>query len=242
MKAFPKEIFSGQLFASLGSLEFLRPFFPENVPPWEWLRNITKALDSLEIPKSTADVSVRNHIAGRVFIHPTATVGPFATIVGPAYVGAHAEIRSGALVRGNCIIGERCAIGSGCEIKNMLALDGTKIAHFNYVGDSVLGKDSHLGAGAILSNLRFDRREVLFRLGKGKYPTHLRKFGSILGDDAQVGCNGVLQPGTILGRGAVVHPGVVFGGYLPPTSTARSSVKPLDMSPNSQGMKEPLRV
>jgi NDP-sugar pyrophosphorylase family protein len=242
MDAFPQEILPGQLFASLGSLEFLRPFFPADIPPWAWLPNIAKALDALEIPESTAEISPRAHITGRVFIHPAAVIGPFATILGPAHIGAHTEIRPGAFIRENCIIGEHCVIGGGCEVKNVLALDGTRIAHFNYAGDSILGNESHLGAGAILSNLRFDGREVIFRHGNGKYPTHLRKIGAVLGDDAQVGCNGVLQPGTILGRGAIVHPGTVFGGYLPPASTARAPAKPLDIFPDSPGMGKPPRV
>jgi bifunctional N-acetylglucosamine-1-phosphate-uridyltransferase/glucosamine-1-phosphate-acetyltransferase GlmU-like protein len=242
MDVSPSEILPKQLFASLGSLEFLRPFFPNDILPWEWIGNIAKALDSLKIPECTGDVSMRNHVASHVFIHPTATIGPFATILGPAHIGAHTEIRPGAFVRENCIVGERCVIGNGCEIKNVLAFDGTKIAHFNYVGDSILGNDSHLGAGAILSNLRFDELEVVFRLRKAKYPTHLRKFGAILGDNAQIGCNGVLQPGTILGRGAVVYPGVVFGGYLPPMSMERSSAKPLDISRNSSGAGGQSRV
>ncbi|MDR2677205.1 MAG: UDP-N-acetylglucosamine diphosphorylase [Puniceicoccales bacterium] len=242
MEAFPQEILPQQLFASLGSLEFLRPFFPADVLPWEWVRNIAKALKALRIPESSVKVSSHAHIAGRVFVHPTAVIGPFAAILGPTYIGAHTEIRPGAFVRGNCIIGEHCVVGNGCEIKNVLTFDGTKIAHFNYVGDSILGNGSHLGAGAILSNLRFDGQEVIFHHGKSKYPTHLRKIGAILGDAAQVGCNGVLQPGTILGCGAIVHPGVVFGGYSPAASVVRAPVKLLDISHNSLGMEEPLRV
>ncbi|MDR1457038.1 MAG: UDP-N-acetylglucosamine diphosphorylase [Puniceicoccales bacterium] len=234
MEAFPEEILPERLFASLGSLEFLRPFFPVDVFPWEWLGNISKALNFLKISKDIIKIPARAHIAGRVFIHPTATVAPFATILGPAHIGAHTEIRPGALIRGNCIIGERCVIGGGCEIKNVLILDGTRIAHFNYAGDSILGNGSHLGAGAIISNLRFDEKEVTFHYGTDLHPTFLRKIGAFLGDAAQVGCNGVLQPGTILGRKSIVYPGVVFGGYLSPSAKAKCTAKPLDIQGDSR--------
>jgi NDP-sugar pyrophosphorylase family protein len=118
-------------------------------------------------------------------------------------------------VRGNVIVGEGCVLGNACEYKNCLLMDGVATPHYNYVGDSVLGNRAHLGAGAICSNYRLDHRDVLVREGDTVHTTGLRKFGAIIGDGAEVGCNAVLNPGTLLGKRALVMPAIAFGGYLP---------------------------
>jgi NDP-sugar pyrophosphorylase family protein len=155
------------------------------------------------------------HVEGALWIHPTVKLPPYATLIGPAYIGAGTEIRPGAFVRGNVIVGERCVLGNACEYKNALLMDHVATPHYNYVGDSVLGNEAHLGAGAICSNFRLDHREVSVRVGEEVYPTGLRKFGAIMGDGAEVGCNAVLNPGTLLGPRALVAPAIAFGGYLP---------------------------
>jgi NDP-sugar pyrophosphorylase family protein len=118
-------------------------------------------------------------------------------------------------VRGNVIVGERCVLGNACEYKNCLLLDEVQTPHYNYVGDSILGRAAHLGAGVICSNLRLDQQEVTVRAADQTYATGLRKFGAILGDKAEVGSNSVLNPGTVLGPRALVMPAMAFGGHLP---------------------------
>jgi UDP-N-acetylglucosamine diphosphorylase / glucose-1-phosphate thymidylyltransferase / UDP-N-acetylgalactosamine diphosphorylase / glucosamine-1-phosphate N-acetyltransferase / galactosamine-1-phosphate N-acetyltransferase len=119
------------------------------------------------------------------------------------------------------IVGADCVLGNSCEFKNCLLMDGVQVPHFNYVGDSILGNGAHLGAGVILSNLRLDQKPISVRLPDATVDTGLRKFGAILGDKAEVGCNAVLQPGTILGKRALVMPTIAFGGFLPAATIAR---------------------
>jgi NDP-sugar pyrophosphorylase family protein len=205
-----------QLFCSLGNLKIFSEFFPDDLPPWLWLGRTGETLANFS---GGADEDFAMPGNG-IFIHRTAQVAPTASILGPAYIGPHCQIGHGSLLRGNVFLGADVTVGSGCEIKNSLLLDGVRAAHFNYVGDSILGMGSHLGAGAVLANLRLDGRPVKVHLPGNSVATGLRKLGSLLGDGAQVGCNAVLQPGTVLGRGACVHPCLAFGGYLPDNSTA----------------------
>jgi acetyltransferase-like isoleucine patch superfamily enzyme len=197
------------------SLAAFAAFFPPDVPPWEWLKRIGPALGvfSFDVPLPALPPGV--HAEGALWIHPTVKLPTYATLIGPAYIGARTEIKPGAFLRGNVIVGEGCVLGNACEYKNCLLMDDVKTPHYNYVGDSVLGNKAHLGAGAICSNLRLDQRAVLVRVGDAVLATGLRKFGAILGDGAEVGCNAVLNPGTLLGRRALVMPAIAFGGYLP---------------------------
>jgi UDP-N-acetylglucosamine diphosphorylase / glucose-1-phosphate thymidylyltransferase / UDP-N-acetylgalactosamine diphosphorylase / glucosamine-1-phosphate N-acetyltransferase / galactosamine-1-phosphate N-acetyltransferase len=188
---------ASEFFALPPSLARFAKFFPASAAPWEWLE-------------------------GKVWLHPTVKLPPFAVIQGPAYIGAQCEIRPGAFIRGNVIAGEKCVLGNSSEFKNCLLLDGVQAPHFNYVGDSILGNGAHLGAGAICSNLRLDQGEVTVRLPSGVVGTGLRKFGAILGDKAEVGCNAVLNPGSLLGPRALVMPAIAFTGVLPPATIARS--------------------
>ncbi len=207
-----------QLPVSLQS--FAASFLPD-AAPWEWLRAIGPALKAYSFPASPPVVPPGVALEGQVYIHPSVRLPASATIIGPAWIGEGTEIRPGAFIRGNVIIGARCVIGNSCEFKNALLLDGVQVPHFSYVGDSVLGNGAHLGAGVILSNLRLDQKPISVRLPDSVADTGLRKFGAILGDNAEVGCNAVLQPGTIMGKRALVMPTVAFGGYLPPATIAR---------------------
>jgi len=197
------------------SLTIFATHFPADLPPWEWLKRIGPALEGFhfDVPVPALPPGVQTE--GSLWIHPTVRLPSYATIIGPVYIGARTEIRPGAFVRGNVIIGEDCVLGNACEYKNCLLMDGVATPHYNYVGDSILGNRAHLGAGAICSNYRLDHRDVLVREGDTLHPTGLRKFGAILGDDAEVGCNAVLNPGTLLGKRALVMPAIAFGGYLP---------------------------
>ena len=202
----------------------LQPFavsFSADVAPWEWLKAIGPALKAYAFSSTPLKVPAGVSIEGLVYLHPSVKLPASATIIGPAWIGEGTEIRPGAFIRGNVIVGARCVLGNSCEFKNSLLLDGVQVPHFSYVGDSILGNGAHLGAGVILSNLRLDQKTISVRLPDTTIDTGLRKFGAILGDQAEVGCNAVLQPGTIMGKRALVMPTVAYGGYLPAATIAR---------------------
>ncbi len=211
---------ASDFFELPNSLAAFRAFFPADAPPWEWLRQIGPALEARPYPLDPPKAPPGVQIEGRVHIDPSVTLPGHATIIGPVWICAGSEIRPGAFIRGNVIAGEGCVLGNSSEFKNCILMDGVQAPHFNYVGDSVLGNRAHLGAGAICSNLRLDRRDVAVRLPGGPVDTGLRKFGAILGDEAEVGCNAVLNPGTLLGRRSLVMPAIAFGGVLGPSMVA----------------------
>lgn len=194
--------------------------FPGDLPPWEWLKRLAGALGQFSMPPLEIKFPAGIRVEGQIWLHPTVKLPAHATLIGPAWIGAHTEIRPGAYVRGNVIVGERCVLGNSCEFKHCLLMDGVQVPHFSYVGDSILGNRAHLGAGVICSNLRLDQQPVTVRGAEGAFETGLRKFGAILGDDAEVGCNAVLQPGTLLGKRALVYPLTSFGGCLPANTIA----------------------
>ncbi len=213
---------ASEFFALPASLARFAPFFPVDLPPWEWLKKIGAALEAAEFGPLELKVPLGVHIEGRVWLHPSVKLPHTATLIGPAYIAARTEIRPGAFIRGNVIVGEGCVLGNSSEFKNCLLMEGVQAPHYNYVGDSILGNKAHLGAGAICSNLRLDQGEVQVKLADGTaIPTGLRKFGAVLGDKAEVGCNAVLNPGTLLGPRSLVMPAIAFGGCLPPASIAR---------------------
>jgi NDP-sugar pyrophosphorylase family protein len=197
------------------SLATFAAHFPPEAPPWEWLARIGPALAAFRFDAPPPRLPPGVHAEGPLWIHPSVKLPPYAVLIGPAYIGARTDIRPGAFVRGNVIVGEDCVLGNACEYKNCLLMDGVATPHYNYVGDSILGNKAHLGAGVICSNYRLDHRDVLVRVGDALHPTGLRKFGAIVGDGAEVGCNAVLNPGTLLGKRALVMPAIAFGGYLP---------------------------
>jgi NDP-sugar pyrophosphorylase family protein len=214
--------------------EFAR-YFPPDIAPWEWLRAISRALKDSHFDPSTSAIPAGVKISGSVFIHPSVELPHFCHIEGPAWIGAETKIRPGAYVRGDVIVGKGCVLGNSCEFKNSLLMDGVQVPHFSYVGDSILGNNAHLGAGVICSNLRLDQKPVKVRFPNGStVNTNLRKFGALLGDRAEVGCNSVLQPGTILGKRSLVHPLTAFSGILPENMIAKAhqscvvSVRPRD--------------
>ncbi len=207
------------------SLARFASHFPPDVPPWEWLPQISRALSEFTFNAALPPVPPGVQVEGPLWIHPSVKFPAHATLIGPAYIGARTEIRPGAFVRGLVIVGEGCVLGNSCEYKNCLLMDRVATPHYNYVGDSILGNQAHLGAGAICSNYRLDHREVSVRVGATKQPTGLRKFGAILGDQAEVGCNAVLNPGTLLGPRALVAPAIAFGGFLAAGRLARVRLK-----------------
>ena len=163
-----------------------------------------------------------------VFIARDACVAPSALIAGPCIIGKGAQIRHGAYIRGAVIIGDGAVIGNSTELKNCIICDGAALPHYNYVGDSVIGYRAHLGAGAIVSNLRSDRDEIFVRCGGESISSGLRKFGAIVGDRCEIGCGAVLNPGCIVGRDSQVYPlvslrGVIAAGHI--VKSERVSVK-----------------
>jgi NDP-sugar pyrophosphorylase family protein len=205
---------AGDLFKFPDSLPFANEFCVE-MAPWEWLPIVRKALSKLPEDVVVSDCPAGLHVEGPVYIHPSVRLPAFGSIQGPAYIAEGCELRPGVFIRGNVIAGAGCVLGNSCEFKNCLLLDRVQVPHFSYVGDSILGNGSHLGAGVVCSNLRLDQTEVQVKLLDGtKCGTGLRKLGAIVGDGAEVGCNAVLNPGSILGPRALVMPSVSFIGTL----------------------------
>jgi NDP-sugar pyrophosphorylase family protein len=204
---------AADLFTLPASLPF-ETFFRPEMSPWEWVAQIPRALEAFAWPEGSRKGSGALHIEGPVFIHPSVKLPHLGTIIGPVYIGAGSEIRPGIFLRGNVIVGENCILGHACEFKNALLMDRVEVPHFNYVGDSILGSRAHLGAGVILSNFRLDHAEVPVLVKGERVLTGMEKLGAMLGDGAEVGCNAVLQPGTILGKRALVMPTLAYGGTL----------------------------
>ena len=141
-----------------------------------------------------------------IWIHKTAKVSELSTIISPCIIDSNAEIRPGAFIRGSAIVGKDCVIGNSSELKNVIIFDNAQIPHFNYVGDSILGYHSHLGAGVILSNLKNDKSDIVIKNGNEKIETNLRKMGAIVGDNTDIGCNSVVFPGSIIGKNTSIYP------------------------------------
>lgn len=213
---------ASDFFSLPASLASFAPHFVADAAPWDWIKAIAPALSALSAPGSTARLPAGIHVEGAVWIHPSVKLPAYATLIGPLWIGANTEIRPGAYIRGNVIVGEGCVLGNSCEFKNSLLMDQVQVPHFSYVGDSIMGNQTHLGAGAICSNLRLDQQPIVIRTGEANYETGLRKFGAILGDGVEVGCNAVLQPGTLLGRRSLIMPLTAFGGSLPANTLARN--------------------
>ena len=200
--------------------------FSADLAPWEWVPLIRQALKAYRFEPIEIEIPPGLHVEGQVFIHPSVKLPPFGSITGPAYIGEGTELRPGVFIRGNVIAGANCVFGNSCEFKNCLLLDGVQVPHFSYVGDSVLGNKAHLGAGATCSNLRLDQCEVPVQQPDGsRCASGLRKLGALIGDHAEVGCNAVLNPGSVLGRRALVMPTMASRGYVAADSIAYSKQK-----------------
>ncbi len=170
--------------------------------PWEALARIKEFI--LKLGDTLGDGFERR--GADVWVAKSAKVAPTAYIGGPCIVDENAEIRHCAYIRGSAIIGKNAVVGNSTEVKNAVIFDGAQAPHFNYVGDSVLGYHSHMGAGAVTSNIKSDKTNVTIRFGAARVETGLRKFGAMLGDHVEVGCNSVLCPGSVVGKGATVYP------------------------------------
>ena len=180
--------------------------------PWEALPHIKEEILRLieTLPKDEY-----HEAAPQVWLHNSVTVAPTASLNGPAIIGANTEIRPGAFIRGSVLVGADCVIGNSTELKNVIIFDHVQVPHYNYVGDSILGYGAHMGAGAVTSNIKSDRTLVVVRDGQERFETGLRKMGAILGNHVEVGCNSVLNPGTVVGRDCIVYPTSCVRGVIP---------------------------
>ncbi len=187
--------------------------------PWEALKGIGDLIRSLG---ESLDPQEYTQVAPQVWVHNTATVAPTAYLGAPCIIGAGTEVRHCAFVRGSALVGENCVVGNSVELKNVILFDNVQVPHYNYVGDSILGYKSHMGAGSLTSNVKSDKTLVVVRIGEG-IPTGLKKFGAMVGDFVEVGCNSVLNPGTVIGRNSNVYPLSSVRGVVPADSIYKSA-------------------
>lgn len=171
--------------------------------PWEVLSKISAFILQLG---STLSEEEYEKIGEDVWIARSATVAPTAYIHGPAIIGKNAEVRHCAFIRGNAIVGEGAVVGNSTELKNVVLFNKVQVPHYNYVGDSILGYKAHMGAGSITSNVKSDKKLVVVKDGRERIETGLKKFGAMLGDEVEVGCGSVLNPGTVVGRHSSIYP------------------------------------
>ena len=157
-------------------------------------------------------------VSPEVWVHSTAKVAPTAYIGAPCIIGANTEVRHCAYIRGNALVGENCVVGNSVELKNVILFDNVQVPHYNYVGDSILGYRSHMGAGSVTSNVKSDKTLVVIKSADGQIPTGIKKVGAMLGDFVEVGCNSVLNPGTVIGRNSNVYPTSCVRGVIPANS------------------------
>ena len=206
-----KELFDCQI-------PYLVSLFESSEYPWEMLPKIK------DLAKKLIEDGIDGYtlLCDGVLVGENVKIYPTVTIEGPTVIGSGTEIRPGAFIRGGVITGENCVIGNSSELKNCILLNKVQIPHYNYVGDSILGNKAHTGAGTICSNLKSDGKNVIVR-GDIDYPTNLRKVGGILADGADVGCNSVINPGTVIGKNTSVYPLTSLRGVYPANCIVKST-------------------
>ena len=182
--------------------------------PWQALKGIKELI--LTLGSGLGDDY--EEVAPTVWVHKTATVAPTAYLGAPCIIGPGTEVRHCAFIRGSALVGENCVVGNSVELKNVILFDNVQVPHYNYVGDSILGYKSHMGAGSVTSNVKSDKTLVVVKNGEEQIPTGLKKMGAMLGDFVEVGCNSVLNPGTVIGRHSNVYPTSCVRGQVPENS------------------------
>ncbi len=182
--------------------------------PWEALGGIKDAIRKIgkSLPKEYREISPE------VWVHESAKIALTAYMGAPCIIGAGTEVRHGAFIRSAALVGENCVVGNSVELKNVILFDNVQVPHYNYVGDSILGYKAHMGAGSITSNVKSDKTPVVVKNGEEKIPTCLKKVGAMLGDCVEVGCNSVLNPGTVIGKNSNVYPLSCVRGVIPANS------------------------
>lgn len=186
--------------------------FTDREFPWDVLPYIGDFILKLGASLSEEEYDKK---AENIWIAKSAVIAPTASINGPCIIGKNTEIRQCAFIRGNAIVGENCVVGNSTELKNVILFNNVQVPHYNYVGDSILGYKSHMGAGSITSNVKSDKTKVTIRYNGDVIATGLKKMGAVLGNYVEVGCNSVLNPGTIIGINTNVYPLSMVRGYIP---------------------------
>ena len=171
--------------------------------PWEVLPKIKDFIIELG---NSLDLNEYNKIGENIWISKTAKIAPTAFVSGPTIIGNNTEIRHCAFIRGNAIVGDNCVVGNSTELKNVILFNNVQVPHYNYVGDSILGYKSHMGAGSITSNVKSDKQLVIVKNGDSKIETGLKKFGAMIGDNVEIGCGSVLNPGSVIGKNSNIYP------------------------------------
>ena len=197
--------------------------FHDVINAWEILPRLAQYLEEQLVPANFGNMMGDPAIGEQVYIGRDTLVESGAYIKGPAWIGPNCQIRHGAYIRENVIIGAGSVIGNSSEIKNSFLFNGCQVPHFNYVGDSILGAKAHLAAGVIVSNLKLNGDLITLRVGDEVISTGLRKFGALIGDGVEIGCNAVINPGSILGRHSLIYPGVSWRGILPENSIVKTA-------------------
>ena len=205
-----QEISVSKLFSNID--EMISPLFEGASLPFEVLGKISDFIKALG---PTLDSEIYENKGENIWIAKSAKVAPTASITGPCIIGENTEVRHCAFIRGNALIGKNCVVGNSTELKNVVLIGKVQVPHYNYVGDSVLGYGSHMGAGSITSNVKSDKTLVTVKIGEKKLETGLKKFGAILGDCVEVGCGSVLNPGTIVGPNSNIYPLSSVRGFGP---------------------------
>ncbi len=180
--------------------------------PWEALKGISDMIIDLG---NKLDPNEYDNPSENVWIHKTAKIYPSAYLGAPCIIGANTEVRHCAFIRGSALVGENCVVGNSVELKNVIIFDNVQTPHYNYVGDSILGYKSHMGAGSITSNVKSDKTNVVIKSCGESLETGIKKIGAMLGDNVEVGCNSVLNPGTIIGRNSNIYPTSCVRGVVP---------------------------
>ena len=188
--------------------------------PWEALKGIKDMI--IELGK-TLDPAEYDEVSENVWVHKTAKVFPSAYLGSPCIIGPNTEVRHCAFVRGSALVGADCVVGNSVELKNVILFDHVQTPHYNYVGDSILGYYSHMGAGSIISNVKSDKKLVVVHNGTEDIETGIKKFGAMLGDHVEVGCNSVCNPGTVIGRYSNIYPTSCVRGVVPEKSIYKNS-------------------
>ncbi|MBE6041192.1 MAG: UDP-N-acetylglucosamine pyrophosphorylase [Clostridiales bacterium] len=188
--------------------------------PWEALKGIKEMI--IELGKSL-DPSEYDEVSENVWVHKTAEVFPSAYLGAPCIIGPETQVRHGAFVRGSALVGTKCVVGNSVELKNVILFDNVQVPHYNYVGDSILGFHAHMGAGSITSNVKADNKNVVIKNGDEQIDTGMRKVGAMLGDYADMGCNSVANPGTVIGRHTSVYPTSCVRGVVAENSIFKNS-------------------
>lgn len=188
--------------------------------PWRALPKLKEFILSLG---DALDAGIYHQLSPGIWVAKSAVIAPTAVILAPAIIGENTEVRHCAFLRGATLIGNDCVVGNSCELKNCILFDSVQVPHFNYVGDSILGYRSHMGAGAVTSNVKSDHSTVALHNGGVKIETGMKKLGALLGDFVEIGCNSVLNPGTVIGRHSRVYPLTSVRGSVPPDSIVKAT-------------------